>query len=572
MVKNKRSRGKTFLLITFILAILSLIAGLLFPITVSTFSNGINFNEMPILQLGSAFSAFGVPVKSGAELTEAYSYSISVFNRNFDIGAALLIFYASATAVALILLIPAFLLKPKSAAKVIFFSELLALTPLFAMTAAETYRMVGDWNLSVLIPFGIVLLCVVLQSFAVRRGSGFIKFVLFSLSAASVLLAATNIYAIFPAGETFAQSFVSALKGRPPFNTGLGLFEFNGENVYGSSLIKSLFAGDLTFGAAGLIAIACGLALSIVGLAVINLYLDILGLGKKTNGFMLVCNVIRYSLQILLIFSAAIVTALSGGNFGILLYLIFIISAIQLILQIVRLSIFSKKKKAGKDKKTSKEKETSLQNEEYQYGQSQKNISEPAVVYAEPITVFTEQPIKADTQELAVAAKEQAVENAISPPELAPAEERPIPLPSAVNENIPTAEKEDYKPPFTEFQEPVLTFDSALPELIVSESEIISETADTEIAQPAEKIENLSSGEYAGPNDDFINKLSEEQKSEFVNLFIDNKANKIANIPDYVVGGDNTKFFSLLFIYFSRVRDIVTDGLMDKFYEQVKFM
>lgn len=72
---------------------------------------------------------------------------------------------------------------------------------------------------------------------------------------------------------------------------------------------------------------------------------------------------------------------------------------------------------------------------------------------------------------------------------------------------------------------------------------------------------------YDGPTDDFINTLSNEEKIEFAQVFLEKKKGTIAGIPSYRVGGDNKKFFSSVFIYFGRLHDLVSDGLMDKFFQ-----
>lgn len=74
---------------------------------------------------------------------------------------------------------------------------------------------------------------------------------------------------------------------------------------------------------------------------------------------------------------------------------------------------------------------------------------------------------------------------------------------------------------------------------------------------------------YNGPSDNFIRKLNNEEKIEFARLFLERTNENLSMIPDYAVGGDNTKFFSAIFIYLSRVRNVVTDGLMNKMYEEV---
>lgn len=73
---------------------------------------------------------------------------------------------------------------------------------------------------------------------------------------------------------------------------------------------------------------------------------------------------------------------------------------------------------------------------------------------------------------------------------------------------------------------------------------------------------------YNGPSDNFIKKLTNEEKVEFARVFLERNAANLSVLPDYVVGGDNSEFFTSVFIYLSRVRSVVTDGLMNKLYEE----
>ena len=473
MAKSKNSRG-AFFIVTYLITVIVLISGLLLPITV----NGVNFNLMPLMQLGGALATFGVPLKLGIELTEVYSYPVSLFGTNFDLGAALLIFYALTAVLALILFIPTVLVKKNTARKIIFSSELIALTALLPLSVLELLRNSGDWNLNIVVPFCFTLLIIIIQSAVHVRKPVIIKVVLFLLSAVAVLAAAINIAAIFPALATPLQTIANALNGPGPFNTGIGLYVIDGKDVYGSTLFGSVFANDLTFGSGGNlgIIIAGWLGFAAVAIVCINLFFDMLGIVKTTNGFMLVCNLIRYILELLLIAALAAILPFITGSYGVMLYLLAAIAILQFIIQIIR---------AAKYKK-----------------------------------------------QLAMIEADEAEDE---------------------DADIPDSDEE-------------YAFDPVPTEVAVAAvpcSEPVIETRNV-----VYKVNNI----YNGPTDDFIRKLSDDQKIEFARLFLEKHTGDIAGIPDYVVGGDNSRFFSMLFIYFSRVRDLVTDGLMNKFYEEVKLM
>ena len=77
---------------------------------------------------------------------------------------------------------------------------------------------------------------------------------------------------------------------------------------------------------------------------------------------------------------------------------------------------------------------------------------------------------------------------------------------------------------------------------------------------------------YNGPTDDFINTLSNEQKIEFSRVFLERQNGNLSFISDYVVSGKNEKFFNNIFIYFARLRSIVSNGLLNKMYEYCNLM
>ena len=77
---------------------------------------------------------------------------------------------------------------------------------------------------------------------------------------------------------------------------------------------------------------------------------------------------------------------------------------------------------------------------------------------------------------------------------------------------------------------------------------------------------------YHGPTDSFIARLTDSEKIEFAKLFLEKINGPYANIPDYVIGGDNKEFFSSLFIYLGKFRPLISDGLMNKIYEELNLL
>lgn len=77
---------------------------------------------------------------------------------------------------------------------------------------------------------------------------------------------------------------------------------------------------------------------------------------------------------------------------------------------------------------------------------------------------------------------------------------------------------------------------------------------------------------YRGPTDSFISRLTDSEKIEFAKLFLEKINGSYTNIPDYVIGGDNKEFFSSIFIYLGKFRSLLSDGLMNKIYEELNLL
>lgn len=483
MASNRPTRSKYPALITYVIALAFLIAGLILPLGAPPFV--IDMGKMPVLQLGGALKLFDLPAEWGVALSPGYSFPVTVFGYSFDFGAALLLAYAFAVVLGIILLIPAIFSKRKSAAAriLILIAELFALTVLLPMSIISLENVQGVYNLSVLVPCAVTLIAVIIQSFVYLGKSGVMKSVIFLLSAVAALFALGNIAAAVPALLAPIQSLADMMKGNPPFRTGTGLFSLNGTEYGNANVLVTLFAGWGNPAADGNAAVVAThyLFYALSALVLLNLLLDLYGLGKRTNKFMLVCNIVRYSLEFAVIAALAATVAAAGGSFGVMLYLLLFVAIVQLVLQIARFAHLKK---------------------------------------AEQRTADLTEDEEDEDAEIPDSDDEYAFE---------PNEHAPLPV---------------------------------MPETAVAS---VSAVAEPEPEQAAATV-------YNGPSDNFIRKLSDDEKMEFTRIFLERSEPNLSVIPNYIVGGDNSKFFSMIFIYFARVRDIVTDGLMNKFYREVNLM
>ena len=85
--------------------------------------------------------------------------------------------------------------------------------------------------------------------------------------------------------------------------------------------------------------------------------------------------------------------------------------------------------------------------------------------------------------------------------------------------------------------------------------------------QPEEPV--TSGATYDGPTDAFIDTLSDSEKTEFIDVFVNKTKGSVKGVPDYAIGEDNSEFFSTVFVHINRYRNSVSDSLMTKLYKQL---
>ena len=67
--------------------------------------------------------------------------------------------------------------------------------------------------------------------------------------------------------------------------------------------------------------------------------------------------------------------------------------------------------------------------------------------------------------------------------------------------------------------------------------------------------------------DPFIASLDNDERNEFTDLFIMRFKGDMPEIPSYEVGGNNSEFFHLIFIYLGKYRDRISSKLLSKIYQ-----
>lgn len=520
--------NKVVALITYVIALVCLLLGLFLP-----FGNGgaDTVSNMLGLQLPAAINAlhpFEFLKTTAEKYPFAYNFPVSFGDKfTLDFGAVLVLLYALVTLMGVVALIPAIVnaaskkSKKNVALNAASFIEVLAVAVLSclmffvlsaALTSADGIKALNNWSL--LAAFGGTLLVLVVQAFVYKKGSGVIKFVLALISAIAVFVTLFDVTKALP-----------FLADKLPE---IGSFKYT---LYGSGNaidhVTLLFAGfirfDLGYDAKTLTLLLMGVSIFYIVCA--NFVFDAMGLGKKTNKAMLIANVLRYALELAVAAVIIIVSAITdGAAIGILSILIAVLALIALIINIIRLATYKSAKKAKKAKTV-------------------KESAAPAVAAetAEKPAKETRKERKQREKAEKLAAKQAKKEAEEAEKQAAKAQKATEAENAKAAAAAPVAQAETEQP--------------------VNSSE--DDLDDPSFYRPVI---------YKGPVDDFIRLLNNEQKVEFAKVFIERQNGPLSGVPDYVIGGDNAKFFSAVFIYFAKIRDLISDGLMNELYKQANVM
>lgn len=491
MVNTDKKYFKGAALITYCLAIVCLLLGLLLPLGTVKGVDGIIALQLP----DALNKAFGLNIGGGKPFL--YSYPVKLFGvvPEIDFGAWLILAYVLVTAAAIVCLIPALAgsKEKHTTEKITFVVEAVAAAILVVLVLTffydyiEIYLRVTTptgfskvWGHNLTIAAAGLVLMLIIQRIICDKGSGVVKTLLFLLSAAAVIFTVYNVYRLF------LQATLRNLANSIGMESGI-YGTADGASVY-AILHVSAFLGGNYFGSflasyEGGLEKTLAVFTLLLGLVVlINLMLDMLGIARKTSKAMLKCNQVRYILELVLIIAVIVFALVLKYTIGIMLVILAIIAVIQYWINLVRLVTFGKY--ASRKKKPKGLYATDEETEGYEYYDETENAAASAV----------------------------------------PATEEPAP--------------------------------EAVGEPVVETRNIIY------------NVQTL----YNGPTDDFINKLTNEEKIEFAKIFLEKNNPDLSSIPDYKVGGNNAKFFSNIMIYYARVRDLVSDGLMNKMYKECKMM
>lgn len=509
MADTQKKSTKKLTVITYAIALVCLLAGLLLP---NNFDFKASWNAV-IVQIPNALERIGIKFMDGIDLV--HSYPVNLWgNTAFELGGLFVLLYALVCVIAVIgLFIVIFGNKEKDTSlKCAGFIEVLAIIVLTVLLCMEMmniskngYGNGNGWSLELVIAFGGPLLMLIIQSIAGKGASGVAKMFLTVFSGLTVVLCLFSFTAIIP-------QLADMLKGVLGENTQILGWTTDGESLgsvwYHLDIPFNQNYGDFLNGLGVWDKIVSVCMLVLGALIIVNFLLDVCGLEKTTKRWMLGANLIRYILEVVLVLAVIIIGRLAcGHDVGMLSYALIALVVLSVVINIFRFISY-------KDHKEQKAK-----------AKSAKTQADAETAAAEAMPAQT-----------------------------------PAPQPQAKAAN-------------TEQQKqaaPVADTKPNQPEAAQSKTQAPAQQPKPAAKPASQQSDGVYSPViYSGPRDEFIDTLSNEERVEFARTFIERKNGDIQGVPEYKLDGDNDKFFQSLFIYYSRVRGLVSDGLMSKFYEKL---
>lgn len=505
---------------TYFVALLALIAGLVLPIGFKF--DGSYMSNMLGWQLPAALNTvIGRKVLSFGAESFALSHEVSILGMKaltFDLGAYLTLLYGAITVIGIIWLIPVLIGKNgyKAVAKASFIEVLamLFLVPLFIVLLFESLTLDGGFPwmtyLPLLIALGGNFLMMFFQSLIYKGSSGFMKFMMVLFSVVALLVAVIPAFFVIPALKTPYEKLAEMLGEKFSVVTLYG-------DAMGLTFVTLFFHSNVFEGLSNPMDMVVWIAgLTATLLVIVNLVLDVLGMGKKTNKFMLGCNIFRYLLELLAAATLIVLTFVNKYTIGLPACVLAGVAFLQFLINIIRASSYKKRVKAAKKRQAEQQK---MERKTQMYSK------QPTTGYANDAAAANAYLSGADDRR-AAADKEREAKR---------------------KEREERRAKEQAEREAAERAE--------------------AEAMAKKRAKSDDNVYNVTQI-YKGPTDEFIKELTNDEKIEFAQTFLERREAALPEIPDYIIGGNNDKFFSSIFIYFGRIRDRVSDGLMNKFYEQ----
>lgn len=540
----RSNKGAT--IVTYVIALLCLIAGLFAPLygTSGSLTERMLFFYLP----GVFDAATGKTLIATQGIWKPFDelYLGTFFGKECNVLAWALLVYAAITVIGILFLIPVLAgnKNKKTSAVCAYIIEVAAALTLtvYALFALSGIAGAFGWdNYAVLIALGGALLILISQSIYNKNSLGVLKFFLFLLSAIAAI-ALFDLTVWITALASPLDSFAGKLGATVGFvGDEIGAVYFT-ERMLEVQNIGNWLTGSVS---EKILVLAAMITATLV---VLNLLIDIIGLAtgsrlKKNdkinpNKGSKIFGLVRYALEFIAALATLILLFVVDKNrLGFYLYIVGVIALVQTIIQIIRVC---RLKKLAKDEEPAKK--TAFHDPELDKEYTEEyNVSAPAGNASEA-TVTAE--AEADATETAAANAE------------------PVILPLITNDEEPQKTAEAAAPVYS--YDDIQKYDDIQLEIPVEQPKKVTEENHTFVYNYNVR--------YNGPSDTFMETLTDDEKIEFVKVFIEKSKGKLPNIPEYEIGGDNKDFFPSVFIYLAKFRALLSAGLLGKIYKQLNLL
>lgn len=563
-------------LATYLIAVVCLLAGLVLPL----------FDGKNILavQLPDALNKLANKQLITTDKLFNLSYNVDLFGLgkfSLDFMALTVVLYAAVTAISVIALIPVIISTKRgtrTAAVIMYIVETLAVAVLSvyivitlqylrgAVAETENVSPLSSFSYNMLIAFGGALFALILLNAMTKKKGVISKIILLLLSFAG-LIALYDLSLMVPSlANAGLPSSMYSVEGAKV--NGIGMIDI----LFGDSYKALLGAApDLKSKAA---MVFCTIAAIV---ALLNYFVDIIGLSTNARKAGHAFNLFRYGFEIIIIICLLITVAVSGFEIGLMLVVLAIAVLTELEISIGRFVLYRRNAGAHKE-------EMPEETDEQLIIAGAEPYEVKAAETEEDLYDSFDEPVEDGTLQM-------GIEDILAEPAAAEMQEPAAVLPAY--ENKPAPVQPAYEPtpaPVQPSYEPVQETPSPYGQILSCPAPPVYEAPAQEpypygqiLSQPVSAYEPAQqpSGEtriytintiYGGPVDEFMKKLTNDEKIEFAKTFIEKSQGNTGNIPEYVIGGNNKTFFSSVFIYLGRIRGIISDGLLNKMYRELNML
>lgn len=579
---SAKKPGKLFIVLSYTLALISLIAAFFIPLY-----DGTMLAKYLLAAISTVLAVFGVTLPDSAYGSFFINAELPTFTGGLIIAVAL------ATVIAIIIFIPVIAGKAKKGTNLrcAFAAEFIAMAATLAFLAVDALLYVGAWyNYSLIISFGVTALVMIAQTIKYNGWLGTTKTITFIL-ALLTFITLYDVAAIIPALQSPLDSLASFGTTEPILLSFIYSFYYMADGSFLHTAQTIELVSNIVY-----------LATTFIVLLSILLDLFWLVCGKKLNkngapnthkGWF-VFAAIRYSVIIVLVVASAILSIFLSGYSKISLYYYAtaVLVLFAFIVEIARYCAAKSKLKAYNAKQYDlfKNEKLIIKDESLEYvndGFDQLIEAQQTNMFGDEVAPATQQseeiveqqPTQENGEQLSFInsqaevveqqpVEEPIVEEVVEQQEVIEQQHEPVVEEQIVEQTsvYTTVEEQpvvEEQPTYTTVEKPVVE-EKPVEKQPVAEEQPVQTTPNVNLfgeeIKPEENRINI---------DPFIDKLTNEERAQFFDVFVNRNRGKIGTIPVYKINGNNTDFFPSVFVHINRVRDLCSDSLISKIYKEI---